>query len=402
MSSTETQAEFEQTLFPDTGRPLGISPNRRPRIQGISETAATAFVPDSICVIVKEKCENALSQWPNAKAAILFGSRARGNHRADSDWDIAFITSTKESLPSEVLQDLNEFGTSKKINVHGLAIPQNDFYDNANSLGNVVSSIAHEGRLIAGHCNWPDIESELIMKPDVYKDRRAMALKQISSAVNNFAESIVNARISGYRTAFKSFVKHTADAAEFFAKIAFEKIASGTSKKYPYSHKVDDIVQEIDKNSKHFDEEKAKWWRCDRGREFRDLLCAMNGYGHDDHQYEYIIFEPDEKVVTRAANRLLATVQFAIREVEEFPGPECLRQVAIEIAEPHRSKLLELSNGLRQILQDLDLNESTFSAAGPVLAESAKIAVGFGGKVAQATDDLARSLTEKEDSKGNA
>ena len=91
---------------------------------------------------MKEKCENALSLRPNAKAAILYGSRARGDHRADSDWDIAFITGTKESLPSEVLQDLNELGSSKKINVHGLAIPQNDFDDNANSLGNVASSIA--------------------------------------------------------------------------------------------------------------------------------------------------------------------------------------------------------------------------------------------------------------------
>ena len=116
------------------------------------------------------------------------------------------------------------------------------------------------------------------MKPDVYKDRRAVALKQISSAVNNFAESTVNARTSSDRTAFKSFVKHTADAADFFAKIAFEKTASGTSKKYPYSRKVDDIVQAIDRKIEDFDEEKAKWRRCDRGREFRDPLRAMNGY----------------------------------------------------------------------------------------------------------------------------
>ena len=114
MSSTETRAEFEQTSFPDKGRSLGISSNKRSRVQGISETTANAFTSDSACNIVKEKCENALSLRPNAKAAILYGSRARGDHRADSDWDIAFITSTKESLPSDVLQDLNELGSSKK------------------------------------------------------------------------------------------------------------------------------------------------------------------------------------------------------------------------------------------------------------------------------------------------
>ena len=145
MSSTETQAEFEQTSVPDTGRSLGISSDRRSRMLGVAETAESAFVPDSACNVVKEKCEDALSLWPNAKAAILYGSRARGDHRADSDWDIAFITSTKDSLPSEVLQDLNELGTSKEITIHGLAIPQNEFHDNASSLGDVVSSIAREG-----------------------------------------------------------------------------------------------------------------------------------------------------------------------------------------------------------------------------------------------------------------
>ena len=90
-------------------------------------------------------------------------------------------------------------------------------------------------------------------------------------------------------------------------------------------------------------------------------------------------------------------MRFAIREVEEVPGPECLRQVAIEIAEPHRSKLLDLAKILRQILEDIDLNESTFSAAGPVLARSAKIAVGLGGTIAQAAEDLAYGLSEKEE-----
>ena len=398
MSATETQPKFGQTSFSRIDPSYGISLNRRSLIPDTPETTGDTFVPDSAGSIVKEKCENALSLWPNAKAAILYGSRARGNHRADSDWDIAFITRTKESLPSEVLRELNVLGTRKKIYVHGLAIPQNEFYDNANSLGNVVASIAHEGTLIAGHCKWPDTERKLIIKPDVYKEYRAMALSNISIAVDGFVKGIRNARTGSDQTAFKNFVKGTADAAEFFAKIAFSKIASGTSKEYPYSHEVNDIVKEIDENIEHFDREKANWWRCDQGREFHDLLRAMNGYGREDHQYGYQILAPNDKVITRAASRLLATVKFAIREVKEVPGPECLRKVAIEIAEPHRSDLLELANRLRQILRDIDLNESTFLAAGPVLAKSAKVAVNFGGTIAQALEELANSLSEEENS----
>ena len=165
---------------------------------------------------MKEKCEDALSLWPNAKAALLYGSGRAETTRADSDWDIAFITSTKDSLPSEVLQDWNELGTSKEITIHGLAIPQNEFHDNANSLGDVVSSIAREGWLIAGHCKWPDTESKLIIKPEVYKELRAMALRNISVAVDGFVKGIINARTSSDQTAFKIFVKGTADAAEYF------------------------------------------------------------------------------------------------------------------------------------------------------------------------------------------
>ena len=402
MSSTGTQAEFEQTSVPDTGRSLGISSDRRSRMLGVAETAESAFVPDSACNVVKEKCEDALSLWPNAKAAILYGSRARGDHRADSDWDIAFITSTKDSLPSEVLQDWNELGTSKEITIHGLAIPQSDFHDNANSLGDVVSSIAREGWLIAGHCKWPDAESKLIIKPEMYKELRAMALRNISVAVDGFVKGIINARTSSDQTAFKIFVKGTADAAEYFAKIAFEKIASGSSEKYPYSHKVDDIVKEIDNKIEHFDQKNAKWWLSARGKEFRGMLCEMNGHGREDHQYGYQILAPNYKVIARAAYRLLATVNFAIREAEELPGPGGLRQAAIEIAEPHRSELLELVNLLRQVLEDLDLNESTFSAAGPVIARSAMVAVNLGWKITQALEELADSLSEGESSQDRA
>ena len=399
MLSTEAQAEFGQALFPDMGQSLRNSSNRRPRIQGIAEATAKTFVSDSACNIVKEKCQEALNLWPNAKAAILYGSRARGNHRTDSDWDIAFITRTKESLPSNVRQDLNELEASKKIIVHGQAIPQNEFYDNANSLGNVIASIAREGRLIAGQCNWPETESELVLKPDVYRHKRRMALRDISSAVNNFATGIVDARTSSDDSAFKNFAIDTSDAAECFAKIAFEKLASGTNKKHPYSHKVDEIVHEFDK-IEHFGEEKAQWWLSDCSREFRDLLSEMNGYGRDDHQYGYQVSIPDDRMIARAANRLLATVDFAIREVEGFPGPAGLQQVAIEVADSHRSELLELADRLRQISHGLDLNDSTFSAAGSVLAKSAEAAVRYCEKIAQALEDLADSLSEEEDSEG--
>ena len=59
---------------------------------------------------IRTAAEETLVAWPEAKAAVLFGSRARGDHSADSDWDLAFIPRTGErvrpiprGLPTEAL-----------------------------------------------------------------------------------------------------------------------------------------------------------------------------------------------------------------------------------------------------------------------------------------------------------
>ncbi|MCY4590759.1 MAG: nucleotidyltransferase domain-containing protein [Alphaproteobacteria bacterium] len=36
-------------------------------------------------------CQETLRLWPQARAAVLFGSRARGTAHPDSDWDVAFV-----------------------------------------------------------------------------------------------------------------------------------------------------------------------------------------------------------------------------------------------------------------------------------------------------------------------
>lgn len=41
--------------------------------------------------IFHERLAGILREWPNLKLLILFGSRARGDHRRDSDWDFAAL-----------------------------------------------------------------------------------------------------------------------------------------------------------------------------------------------------------------------------------------------------------------------------------------------------------------------
>ena len=402
MSTAEAQAELGRISAPNPVQSVADPTNRRFQTWGgVSATAKTSDL-ETARKAVEAACKNALISWPDAKAAILFGSRARGDHRTDSDWDIAFITSTKESLPDAVRRDLNELRASGGIIVHGLAISQQGFIDKANSFGNVAASIAHEGRLISGRCDWPETAKQLIMEPREYMNWRAMALRYINLAVVNFAKGIDNACTSRDWSAFKLFVTNTSDSAEYIAKMAFGKLASGTDGKFTYSHTVNTIIRDInkifEKDFEHFDkelkkciEEKAKWWLSDHGREFVDLLVKMNGCGNVDHMHGYEASVPDDELIARAANRLVAVACFAIREVEELPGPAGLREVAAEVADNHRSDLLESANRLREILQGLELSESTFSAAGPTLAKSAEIAAKFGEEIAELIEKLANS-----------
>lgn len=56
---------------------------------------------NDILMTLKEKCSQIL---PLNSRAVLFGSRARGDYREDSDWDIHIL------IPGEEVLSLNEIG----------------------------------------------------------------------------------------------------------------------------------------------------------------------------------------------------------------------------------------------------------------------------------------------------
>ena len=63
------------------------SPDRQPPAAGAATLAG-----------IRRAAEETLAAWPEAKAAVLFGSRARGDHLPSSDWDVAFITRTGDRV----------------------------------------------------------------------------------------------------------------------------------------------------------------------------------------------------------------------------------------------------------------------------------------------------------------
>ena len=209
MSAAEAQAGFGRTLALD---PAGLSAERLNRRFGACEVAAPIennHVSEPAYKEVGAVCEYALALWPNANAAILFGSRARGDHRADSDWDVAFITQKDEFLPGSAGRVFDLLRKRSKIDVQALAISQARLCKSADSLGKIAEPIAREGRLIAGHCEWPEIESEPILKPVDYLGWRSGALRRVASASKNLALAIDLARKSNVQSELGDFVAAT-------------------------------------------------------------------------------------------------------------------------------------------------------------------------------------------------
>lgn len=392
MNRSEAQAESGRTMAPDSVRPSAISSSRRFRTWGKVAAVENAVVPAPTYKTVEDACRNALTLWPDAKAAILFGSRARGDHLADSDWDIAFITKTKQSLPRSVIHVFDELREHSGFDVQTQGILQSRFHECADSLGNIAAPIAREGRLIAGHCEWPETESEPILKPDDYHDWQSSALSRIVNASENLATTIDFAREHRIRIVLGDFVANSSDAAERFAKIAFAKLTSGTGADIPRRHQVDKIINTLDRVLEKDAGPSSRWWQSDRGKNFRDLLSMMNGYGDEDHQSGYPGSQLDADVITHAANRLIATASFAIMEAEELPAPEGLRKASRDVARIYWTQMRASARRLSQSLQDFGPNDLTFSVADPEFAESISVAVDSGEEIARALDKLADSL----------
>ena len=162
----------------------------------------------------------ALDAWPEARAAVLFGSRARGNHRPDSDWDVAFIVRGDGDqfgcIPADV--PFSVPGVRRSHYVNEIAIPERLIARKALCIGHVGRGIAVDGRVLAGDWKMPRLKGRVFMETDKYWQSVTASLRMIRSA----AEAMARLGLSNvWRNSLgeaDDFVACTADAAERLAK----------------------------------------------------------------------------------------------------------------------------------------------------------------------------------------
>ena len=383
MNTAETKAGLGLISARNPARPTAESSERR--LWALGEFGAPALATEPAYEEIVDACKCALNLWPDAKAAILYGSRVRGDHRADSDWDIAFITNTETSLPDSVKEVFNGLRSRLTIDLETKAISQAWFLGCADALGNIAAPIAREGRLIAGQCEWPETERDPVLKSHEYEFYRCGALGSIASASSYLADAVSSTRMGSERIYLEEFVRGTAFAAENFATIAFARVASAKAYTIPRRYQVDEIAELLDRVMEHDNGPCGIFWKSDPGSRFRELLRNMRVCGDKDQvrwSPELIL---DADMISRAAKRLIAVATFAILEVEALPDPGGLRQTAKGLAAGHWASILKSARQLRRSLHDREPDASISTAA----------AASFGEAIALALEKLAGKLYEE-------
>ena len=169
---------------------------------------------------IRRAAKEALAAWPEARAAVLFGSRARGNHRPGSDWDVAFIVEGDGdqfgNIPASVPFAVQ--GVRRSHYVNEIAIPEQLVARKALCIGHVGRGIAVDGRILAGDWKMPRLKGRVFMESDKYWQSVTASLRMIRSATGAMARLGLSNVWRNSLGEADEFVACTADAAERLAK----------------------------------------------------------------------------------------------------------------------------------------------------------------------------------------
>ena len=132
---------------------------------------------------VRAAAEASLALWPAASAVLLHGSRARGDHLPDSDWDLAVVTDDPRGCPSGL--PLLDLAGLEPPEVDVAFISDSEIRRCRNLLGRLGCALAREARPIAGNWRPPEGIGEPQPDPEVYRNGIECALRSFGDAVES-------------------------------------------------------------------------------------------------------------------------------------------------------------------------------------------------------------------------
>lgn len=262
------------------------------------ETPSVALSEAAMLANVRLASEAVLRAWPEAQAAVLFGSRARGDNDPDSDWDVAFIIkegSRIDTLPTEMASFMNCLPCAVQSSVLPLTVIQKKSL----TVGHIGRAVTRDGLLLAGKWIRPQVNGRLMIDPDEYRKQLEVLASCLRNAANLFGEigdSDLSLSSDGNRC--DEFVAETADAAEHLAKALLNRNRIDWKK----IHDIDALARQAESGG---------------NKELAKKLRMLNGAVHKDHVAVYGVERASPDDCVHAAERIAAVTFLLERELRE-------------------------------------------------------------------------------------
>ena len=131
-------------------------------------------------------CQQAQEQWDHVQAIVLFGSRAKGTARPDSDWDIAVIVDDPQLTTlrhNKVTPAPPPFDRYENLDV--LTLTPAMIHADRLSYGRIAQQIAQDGTALMGEwtMNGKEIKDNAVMDPKEWKDGINTSLDRMTEAL---------------------------------------------------------------------------------------------------------------------------------------------------------------------------------------------------------------------------
>ncbi len=169
---------------------------------------------------LRRACERSLEQWPAARAALLYGSRARGDFRPGSDWDVMLLTDDADYRDMPDRLPLRGFAAERNTEVNICVYSADRMRRRATLTGSFDRSVARDSVLLAGRWTRPELDRKDGMDIDGWRRHMGGALGKAEMAGDRFVRALNTIDLLAAFDAYVEFMACSADSAEFVAKAA--------------------------------------------------------------------------------------------------------------------------------------------------------------------------------------
>ena len=199
------------------------------------------------------------SACPCVRSVVLFGSRAHGTARHDSDWDVALVVEDGSNVPYDIVAPCEQWAPK-----HGaVLVAEADMVAKIDTFASLPAEIG-AGVLLHGR-NYKQRERTMDDKNTLQarSSYQTMTVNMWDSVAREVWK-LADAHDNGYVEAQADLGKHSANAAEFVAKL----LCLSVGQPFRHAHRLDKLAEDVP-------------------REWKDEIAALNGDTHDLHMTSY-------------------------------------------------------------------------------------------------------------------